>query len=66
MYRLASVFDMVSSHAFNVSMFIWSLPVAAPFFISYSAASISHALIDGTSFESVWVMVLCPQSHSSV
>ena len=27
-YSLASVFEMVSSPAFNVSMFIWSLPVA--------------------------------------
>ena len=27
-YSLASVFEMVSSPTFNVSMFIWSLPVA--------------------------------------
>ena len=33
----------------NVSVFIWSFP----FFISYSAASISHDVISGTSFGSV-------------
>ena len=38
-YSLASVFEMVSSPAFNISMFIWSLPVAVPFFISRRAAS---------------------------
>ena len=27
-YSLASVFEMVFSPAFNVSMFVWSLPVA--------------------------------------
>ena len=32
-YSLASVFEMVSSPAFNVSMFIWSLLVAAPFVV---------------------------------
>ena len=57
-YSLASVFEMVSSPAFNVSMFIWSLPVAVPFFISRSAASTSHIAISGTSFGSVWIMVL--------
>ena len=49
---------MVSSHAFNVSMFIRCVykPVAVPFFISRSAACTSH---DGSSFVSVWIMVLC-------
>ena len=57
-YSLASVFDVVSSPAFYVSMFIWSLPVAVPFFISCSAASTSHDVISGTSFGSMWIMVL--------
>ena len=43
-YSLASVFGMVSSPVFNVSMFTWSLPVAVPFF-SRSAASTSHDVI---------------------
>ena len=30
-YSLVRVFDMVSSRGFNISMFIWSLPVAAHF-----------------------------------
>ena len=47
-WSLSSVFEMVSSPAFNVSMFIWSLPVAVPFFISRSAASTSHDVITGT------------------
>ena len=38
-YSLASVFETISSPAFNVSMFIWSLPVAVSFIISRSAAS---------------------------
>ena len=50
MYSLANVFEMVSSPAFNVSMFIWSLPVVVPSFISCSAASTSHDVISGTSF----------------
>ena len=41
-YSLASVLEMVSFHAFNVSMFIWSLPVTVPFFITLNVASISH------------------------
>ena len=41
---LASVSEMVSSPAFNVSMLIWSLPVTVPFFISRIAASTSHML----------------------
>ena len=57
-YSLASVFEMVFSPAFNVSMFIWSLPVAVPFFISRSTASTSHGIICGTSFGSVWIVVL--------
>ena len=66
-YSLASVFEMVYYPAFNVSMFIlWSLPVAVAFFISRSAASTSHDVISGTSFGSVWIMVLCSLSYSSV
>ena len=65
-YSLASVFDIISSPAFNVSMFIWSLPVAVSFFISRNAASTSRDVISGTSFGSVWIMVLCSLSHSSV
>ena len=41
---LANVFEMLSPLGFNVSMFImfiWSLPVAVPFFISRSAAFVS-------------------------
>ena len=30
-YNLASVFEMVSSDAFNGSMFVWSLSDAVPF-----------------------------------
>ena len=44
-YSLASVFEMVFPPACNVSMFIWSLLFAAPFFISRSAASTSHDVI---------------------
>ena len=58
LYSLASVFEMVSSPAFNDSIFILSLPVAVPFFISRSVASTSHDVISGTSFWSVWIMVL--------
>ena len=53
-YSVGSVFEMVSSPAFNVSLFIWSLPVAVPFFISHSATSTSHDVNFGTSF---WVSV---------
>ena len=49
-YSLAKVFEMLSSPAFNVSMFIWSLPVAVPFFLSCSAVSTSHDVIGSTSF----------------
>ena len=65
-YSLAGVFEMVYSPAFNVSMLIWSLSIAVPFFISRSAASTSHDAIFGTSFESVWIMVLFSLLHSSV
>ena len=66
-YSLASVFEIVSSLALNVSMFIiWSLPIAVPFFVSHSAASTSHDVISGTSFGSVWIMVFCSLSNSSV
>ena len=58
-YSLASVFEMISSPAFNVSMFIWSLPVALPLFKSRSAASTTHDVISGTSYGSVWMMVRC-------
>ena len=61
-YNLESVFEMVSSPALNVSMFIWSLPVAVP--ISRSAASTSHDVISGTSFWSMWIMVLCSLSYN--
>ena len=47
----------------NVSI---SLPVPVPFFISHSAASTSHGVIPGTSFGSMWIMVLCSLSYSSV
>ena len=57
---------MVSSPAFNVSMFMWSLPVAVPFSISRSAPSTSHDVISGTSYGSVWIMVCCSLSYSSV
>ena len=65
-YSLASVFEMVSSPAFNVSMFIWSLPVAVPFFISRTAATTSHDVISGTPHGSTWIMVLCSLSYSAV
>ena len=63
-YSLASVFEMVSSPAFNVSMFMWLLSVLI--FISRSAASTSHDVISGTSFESVWIVILCSLSYCSV
>ena len=57
---------MVSSPAFNVSMCIWSLTVALPFFIYRSAASTSHDVISGDSCGSVWILVFCSLSYSSV
>ena len=66
-YSLASVSEMVSSPAFNVSMFIsMSLPVVIPLFISRRAAFTSHDVISGTSFGSMWIMVLCSLSYNSV
>ena len=63
MYSLASVFEMVYFPAFNVSMFIWSLPVAVPFFISRSAAFTSHDGISGRSLIlgqcGLWYYVHC-------
>ena len=59
MYILASVFEMVSFPAFNVSMFIWSLLVAVLFFVSRNAASTFRDDISGTSFGSVWIMDFC-------
>ena len=57
-YSLASYFEMVFSPSFNVSMFIWSshssyLGVLLP----------PHIML---SFGSVWIMVLCSLSYSSV
>ena len=49
-----------------LKMFIWSLPGAVPFIISRNAASTSHDVISGTCFGSVWIMVLCSLSYSSV
>ena len=63
-YSLANVFEMVSSPALNISMFIWSLPVT--FIIFLCAASTSHDVICGTIFGSMWIMVLCSLSYSSV
>ena len=66
-YSLENVFERVSFPAFNVSMFIWLLPVAVPFFIYYRcAASTSHDVISGTSFGSVWTMATCSLLCSSV
>ena len=45
---MSCVFEMVFYPAFNVSKFMWSLPVFA-FFISGRAASISHAVIADTT-----------------
>ena len=64
-YNLANFFDMVSSPIGNVSMCVWSLPVAVPLFIYRSAASTSRDDISGTSFGSVFIMVLCSLSYSS-
>ena len=64
-YSLASVFEMVSSLGFNVSMFIWSLSAAVPFYISRSAASTSHDVVAGTYVGSTWIMVLCSLPYSS-
>ena len=65
-YRLASVFAMVSSVAFSVSMFICSLHVADPFFICRSVAFTSYDVISGTSFGTVWITVLCSLLHISM
>ena len=51
-YSLAYIFEMISS-ALNVSMFIWSLPIVVPFFISHSASSTTQDVISCTSFGSV-------------
>ena len=53
---------MISSPAINISMFIWSLPVAAPLFTSHNAASASDGVISGTSFGSRCV-VHCALSY---
>ena len=45
-YSLASVLEVVSSHAFNVSMFM-VIACCCPFFISRSGASTSHDVISG-------------------
>ena len=42
------------------------LPVAFPFFISRRAASICYYVLYGTSFGSVWIIVFCSLSFSSV
>ena len=65
-YSFARFFQMVFHPALNVSMFIWSLSVPVPIFISHSAASTSHDIISGTSLGSVWVVVLYLLSGSSV
>ena len=65
-YSLASVFEMVSSHAFNVSMCISSLPVVVPFFTSRIAASTSRDVISGTTFGLVCIMVLSSLLYSAV
>ena len=57
-YSLAKALAMVSSPAFNVSMLIWSFPVAFPFYIFFSAASTSHVFIDGTSLGSVRIVTV--------
>ena len=66
MYSLTSVFEVVSSPAFNISMFIWSLAVSVPFHISLRAASISQDVVSDIPFRSTWIMILCPMSYSSV
>ena len=65
-HSLVSVFEMVYFPAFNVSMFKWSLPVTVPFLIYGSAASTSHDVIFGTFVGSLWIMVFCSLSYSSV
>ena len=65
-YSLASVLEMISSPAFNVSMFMWLLPVAVLVFISRSATSTSYDVISCTSFGPVWMMVLCSLLYSSL
>ena len=63
--NLAIVFEMVTSPAFSVSLFLWHLPVALPFFY-HSAASTSRDVISGTSSGSMYTMVLCSLLYSSV
>ena len=57
-YSLAKALAMVSSPAFNVSMLIWLIPVAFPFYIFFRAASTSHVVIDGTSLGSVHIVTV--------
>ena len=57
---------MVTSPTFSVSTFIWALPVVFPFLISHGAASASRDVSSDISFGSVWIMVLCSLSYSSV
>ena len=52
-YTLASVFQMVLFSAFNVSMFIWSLPISVQLFLSRRASSTTHDVISGTSVGTV-------------
>ena len=46
--QLSKCLRDVSSYAFNVSMFVWSLPVAVPVFIWGSVGSISHDVMSST------------------
>ena len=57
---------MVFFPAFNVSMFIWSWLIVAPFSFSRSVAFISYDVTYGTYFGSVWDMVLSSLSVRSV
>ena len=65
-YSLANIFEMVYSLSFNVSMLIWSLPIAVPF--SYLVMLLPPPLVFSMVplFGSVWIIVLCSLSYSSV
>ena len=65
-YSLANVFEMVFYPAFNIFIFMWSLPDAVAFFIFLSVDFISPIVFSGTSFGPVWFIVLSSLLYSLV
>ena len=65
-YSLANVFEMVFSPAFNIFIFMWSLPDAVAFFIFLSVDFTSPIVFSGTSFGPVWFIELSSLLYSLV